>query len=66
MRAAPTVFLDVRLARLVSAARQVTDAVKADDAAFLHRSSSRFEALISAMFTVELATAGQVTVTAGR
>ena len=63
---AVTVFLNVRLARLVSAAGQVTDAVKADDAALLHRSFSRFEALISAMWTVELASASQATVTAGR
>ena len=65
-RHAVTVFLDVRLARLASAAGQVTDAVKAQDTALLHRSLSRFEALMSAMWTVELATSGQVTVTAGQ
>lgn len=65
-RHAVAAFLDVRLARLVSAAREVTDAAKAADTGQLHRSVSRFDALTSAMWTVELATSGEVAVVAGR
>jgi hypothetical protein len=51
---------------LAAAARQVTDAARANDTVLLHRSLSKFEALMSAIWTVELATSGRVTVVAGR
>ncbi len=53
-------FLGVRLARLASAARETTDAAKEADTAVLHRKLHRFEALTSAMWTVEQATSGQL------
>jgi hypothetical protein len=52
-------FLGVRLDRLMSAATEIIDAVKAADAALLHRNVRRFEALTSAMWAVELAMSGR-------
>jgi hypothetical protein len=56
--AAVTRFLNARLRRLVTVAEQAVRAAKDDDAAALRQHLARFEALTSALWTVQIAVSG--------